>query len=136
MEEAVNRLQQQFADRGDDSILGAIDLTTVGAINRWSNSPSDKETAEDWLEAVNTVKGIKTWSDAQALKAMIFNLGWEARTWYTMKKNDVDGEPVDTLESFKAFLERFRTLKDTQRCLLYTSPSPRDLSTSRMPSSA
>ena len=25
---------------------------------------------------------------------------------------------------------------DTYRCLLYTSPSPRDLSTSRMPSSA
>ena len=25
---------------------------------------------------------------------------------------------------------------DTKRCLLYTSPSPRDLSTSRMPSSA
>ena len=27
-------------------------------------------------------------------------------------------------------------LEKTQRCLLYTSPSPRDLSTSRMPSSA
>ena len=28
------------------------------------------------------------------------------------------------------------TLKDSGGCLLYTSPSPRDLSTSRMPSSA
>ena len=28
------------------------------------------------------------------------------------------------------------TLGHTQGCLLYTSPSPRDLSTSRMPSSA
>ena len=27
-------------------------------------------------------------------------------------------------------------MKDTPSCLLYTSPSPRDLSTSRMPSSA
>ena len=27
-------------------------------------------------------------------------------------------------------------VKDAQACLLYTSPSPRDLSTSRMPSSA
>ena len=27
-------------------------------------------------------------------------------------------------------------LLDTESCLLYTSPSPRDLSTSRMPSSA
>ena len=48
MQEAVNRirhLQQQLADRGDDSVLGAIDLTAAGAINRWSNSPTDKETA-------------------------------------------------------------------------------------------
>ena len=102
MNEAVARiraLNQQLADRGDDSVLGAIDLTAAGAINQWSNAPSDQETAEDWLESVNTVKGIKTWSDVQTLKAMVFNLRGEA-------------------------------------CLLYTSPSPRDLSTSRMPSSA
>ena len=33
-------------------------------------------------------------------------------------------------------LQRDRIRAQTQRCLLYTSPSPRDLSTSRMPSSA
>ena len=115
MNEAVARiraLNQQLADRGDDSVLGAIDLTAAGAINQWSNAPSDQETAEDWLESVNTVKGIKTWSDVQTLKAMVFNLRGEARTWYTTMKNDVDGDPVNTLENFiKAFLERFRTLK-------------------------
>ena len=30
----------------------------------------------------------------------------------------------------------FDTVQDSNLCLLYTSPSPRDLSTSRMPSSA
>ena len=30
----------------------------------------------------------------------------------------------------------FRLVSDYKACLLYTSPSPRDLSTSRMPSSA
>ena len=30
----------------------------------------------------------------------------------------------------------YETAEDAQACLLYTSPSPRDLSTSRMPSSA
>ena len=30
----------------------------------------------------------------------------------------------------------FKPLHDINPCLLYTSPSPRDLSTSRMPSSA
>ena len=61
MNEAVARiraLNQQLANRGDDSVLGAIDLTAAGAINQWSNAPSDQETAEDWLESVNTVKGI------------------------------------------------------------------------------
>ena len=32
--------------------------------------------------------------------------------------------------------ERWEWLQSAYRCLLYTSPSPRDLSTSRMPSSA
>ena len=43
MNEAVARiraLNQQLADRGDDSVLGAIDLTAAGAINQWSNAPS------------------------------------------------------------------------------------------------
>ena len=47
---------------------------------------------------------------------MVFNLRGEARTWYTTMKNDVDGDPVNTLENFiKAFLERFRTLKTPVR---------------------
>ena len=33
-------------------------------------------------------------------------------------------------------IEKFRENADVDICLLYTSPSPRDLSTSRMPSSA
>ena len=35
-----------------------------------------------------------------------------------------------------AITGRIRTLDTINNCLLYTSPSPRDLSTSRMPSSA
>ena len=114
--EAVDRiraLEQQLEDQGEDSILGVIDFTTAGAINPWSNSPSDTEMAEQWLEAVSTVKGIITWSENnQALKAMVFNLRGVARTWFTTKTNDVDGDPVDTLENFtKAFLDQFRMLK-------------------------
>ena len=48
---------------------------------------------------------------------------------------DVPADKQPTRESIKAYADvvcpvEFRT------CLLYTSPSPRDLSTSRMPSSA
>ena len=44
--------------------------------------------------------------------------------------NDGNNGTDDTSPTFKAFEEGSET------CLLYTSPSPRDLSTSRMPSSA
>jgi len=41
-------------------------------------------------------------------------------------------------EKFRAWVNRivFRLALNRKSCLLYTSPSPRDLSTSRMPSSA
>ena len=46
------------------------------------------------------------------------------------KTLDVSGEGAAAEKAFKAIAEEIRN------CLLYTSPSPRDLSTSRMPSSA
>ena len=45
---------------------------------------------------------------------------------------DID-ESVQVGESVADYVERLACAK---ACLLYTSPSPRDLSTSRMPSSA
>ena len=43
---------------------------------------------------------------------------------------------VETDGDLEKALELFLNLHQFQLCLLYTSPSPRDLSTSRMPSSA
>ena len=39
-------------------------------------------------------------------------------------------------DGFEGVFEKFPEVLDSKYCLLYTSPSPRDLSTSRMPSSA
>ena len=46
---------------------------------------------------------------------------------------DINGTPISEL-SFKEV--NFAKKNISKLCLLYTSPSPRDLSTSRMPSSA
>ena len=43
-------------------------------------------------------------------------------------------QSVDCLKNFNALV--YDLLEEHGPCLLYTSPSPRDLSTSRMPSSA
>ena len=58
----------------------------------------------------------------------------------TVKKNKIKRQ---LLQDYKAFARRMRLKyifrgqnKSIHPCLLYTSPSPRDLSTSRMPSSA
>ena len=45
----------------------------------------------------------------------------------------VDDDEFD--KQMKGYINAFRD-EEVQDCLLYTSPSPRDLSTSRMPSSA
>ena len=58
----------------------------------------------------------------------IYDIHWEA--W-------VDAYSNDTIESLQDIIrEEDEQLAEFGICLLYTSPSPRDLSTSRMPSSA
>ena len=70
---------------------------------------------------------------------------------YNIKINDLDGDPIN-LEKFKGkyllfvnvaskcgFTKQYADLQelyDLYICLLYTSPSPRDMRRSRMPSSA
>ena len=81
-----------------------------------------KEQAAAWNKAVNVATGEHPES------AFIMHLGDQAEGW---------GAPVAQLEAFTApeKLQNYR-LAVLKGCLLYTSPSPRDLSTSRMPSSA
>ena len=74
-------------------------------------------------------------------------VGWKPFSFSFEKKNRVRGEKSE--EEYLTYrITRYQWLQDLQvpgtawyrhnvnSCLLYTSPSPRDLSTSRMPSSA
>ena len=50
--------------------------------------------------------------------------------------NASEDKTVAELEKIAAKDSRVKVIVNANNCLLYTSPSPRDLSTSRMPSSA
>ena len=51
---------------------------------------------------------------------------------YVLERGHYDPETIDDSFSENVFMNYIESMD----CLLYTSPSPRDLSTSRMPSSA
>ena len=82
------------------------------------------------------------------MKLMAWSLGWEINwlgkhTLFTGIGGGVmrwwGGVPVDRRSKqdlVSQIVERFDRGEKLMLCLLYTSPSPRDLSTSRMPSSA
>ena len=61
--------------------------------------------------------------------------GWNGENFHEVTENLRSSDPYMVMADFKDYR---RAQADLQRlyCLLYTSPSPRDLSTSRMPSSA
>ena len=54
--------------------------------------------------------------------------------WVDVTNNE-EAQKV-TSKSYKELLRRMHVIQDGKVCLLYTSPSPRDPKTSRMPSSA
>ena len=90
-----------------------------------------------WKELPEIVKDIDKKSDARVLilsgQGKHFSAGMDFANFVPPKKSEKEIDPARKRE---AFYHEVLELQDTFTCLLYTSPSPRDLSTSRMPSSA
>ena len=59
---------------------------------------------------------------------------WDKKYRLKAKSGQVIDHTID--DTFKRVASALAAVEQTSDCLLYTSPSPRDLSTSRMPSSA
>ena len=57
-------------------------------------------------------------------------------TYYPAPIANVNGDEASALREVSGRLDARQLRELSKTCLLYTSPSPRDLSTSRMPSSA
>ena len=114
-----------------------------------SGSISLKEASDGTIATINTQNASADRPDGAAPHAIteFYNYDHDlaGTSWSTTDNTDVDltGLPGDTGTSFK---DAQMTVSNgsggtscslsTTGCLLYTSPSPRDLSTSRMPSSA
>ena len=100
------------------------------------------ESGQFWLSKTPQKKGSKSWDSS--LPRIV--------TWVEVKDKKADGRQLRFLNTHfdhrgkVARVEAAKMIRETARkhserpviitCLLYTSPSPRDLSTSRMPSSA
>ena len=75
---------------------------------------------------------------AGAFAVKLYNQEKDTKAELTKEKNLVIANLREMNDKYDVVIEE-NNLKDTElneACLLYTSPSPRDLSTSRMPSSA
>ena len=87
-------------------------------------------------------KGLDGWSDADVLTHAIIDALLGAAALGDIGSHFPPGEPHYKDISSLVLLERVKDelaengWQVSNICLLYTSPSPRDLSTSRMPSSA
>ena len=78
----------------------------------------------------------------QQQKCFLSYTGYEGRVHSTMQGHGWNNEGIEAFNNHLMFVMEDREKngnkfdKQLKACLLYTSPSPRDLSTSRMPSSA
>ena len=95
----------------------------------------DRPTAYELLDAVSIFLEGKIKNELP--KHLGFNLQIAINVINIVKREIKSGKEIDETSSklISDLLEDEDTMKSLA-CLLYTSPSPRDLSTSRMPSSA
>ena len=100
-------------------VLGVTWRENLGLVNRKLENTLEaraklanvfRRTRPRWLFA-------PFWEDAHPDHVVATQLTQDARFWSKLTKSDLEGEPYHP-------------------CLLYTSPSPRDATLSRMPSSA
>ena len=88
----------------------------------------DSEPHEPW----ELRREIKSFSLSEEEVDQIIHTASHAVVSWVTKSN----EPVTAVMLYTVLDGKITVTSTTNSCLLYTSPSPRDLSTSRMPSSA
>ena len=127
----VENIEEDRRERIIATVINNISHQAVGMIDVASHTTQDVESKEAVFKKVDTWTVIEVTSHNRSSG----NIRFERMIL------DVLPNELSFLEDSRSLLESFRNRRTahfrvTRHCLLYTSPSPRDLSTSRMPSSA
>ena len=126
----INEVAQGLLD--SDTVLGVIPRGSGNGFANYFNIPKKPEKAISLLNK-GTIQTIDTGSLNDRLFLSVCGLGFDA---HVSREFDNFGSRGLLSYVWISFKEFFKYRPGTYHCLLYTSPSPRDLSTSRMPSSA
>ena len=108
----------------EESALG-FGLSNTAIINWISGSGSLK------LRQLEQLLGFEPFEISDAMTA-----GWETIRMDSSRQSHVMGKFVDEVDKYNSFGFNENVDAEAYNCLLYTSPSPRDRTRSRMPSSA
>ena len=88
------------------------------------------------IELLAVVASIKHWRPYLWGRKFHLVVDHAALKWLHTMKDTVEGGPASRLMRWALSLMEYRFDIEHKPCLLYTSPSPRDATLSRMPSSA
>ena len=100
-----------------------------------SNNDNEIETAEELVALIET--SLRERFTTEQIPEFVMNISEIAAAEISAAENILNNGVVRLLDKVKAMESNFVDYKEQiYRCLLYTSPSPRDPKTSRMPSSA
>ena len=126
--------------------MGMVLNTNIGSIQAQRALTESRADMEKAMERLSTGLRINSAADDAAGLAIVERMNTQIRGLTMATKNANDGIALiktveNALVEVSGMLQRMRELSvqasnDTNTCLLYTSPSPRDISGSRMPSSA
>ena len=133
------RVFEMSPERGDVAVFRQPQNESVAFIKRIVGLPGDRIQVTDGVLRINDVavnrvrKGFATASDGyNVIRFAVYQETLPNGKSYLIQERSDD----DVLDNTNVFLVPEGHYFMMGDCLLYTSPSPRDLSTSRMPSSA
>ena len=138
----VKALRPIFSEYGLIRYRSVIEIKWLQALSKESNIKEVPNFSSDTDAALDAIINNFSVEDAEAVKNIEATTNHDVKAVEYFLKQSTDS--IDEVKAVSEFFHFACTSEDINNlsyalmlhCLLYTSPSPRDLSTSRMPSSA